>query len=61
MAVDTALKRFSATQILVPFRPAPYPAESGVPRAERRAAGWVYSGILEAKAAAGTPAITIGF
>ena len=47
MAVDTRLKRQSATCILHPeMLSGVYPATSGVSQAERQAVSWMYSGIL---------------
>jgi len=45
MAVDSALKRASATHVLLPFRNWVFPGTSGVSDAERLAAGWMYAGI----------------
>ncbi len=51
MAVDTRLKRQSATCILLPFKLiGVFPSTSGVVQAERQAITWSYSGILAAGA-----------
>jgi hypothetical protein len=47
MAVDTRLKRQSATCMLVPsLSSGVYPDTSGIVAAERAAATWLYSGIV---------------
>ena len=51
MAVDSALKRSSATLVLSPGKGWAFPGTSGVSAAERMAITWMYAGI-----AAGTPA-----
>lgn len=55
MAVDTRLKRQSATCMLVPvLLSGVYPDTNGVSQAERQAIPWMYSGITaEGGAAAG--------
>lgn len=50
MAVDTALKRGSATLVLSPGKGWVYPGILGVSAAERMAITWMYAGI-----AAGAP------
>ena len=51
MAVDTRLKRQSATCILLPsLLIGVFPSTSGVVQAERQAVSWSYSGILAAGA-----------
>lgn len=51
MAVDTRLKRQSATCILRPeMLSGVYPDTSGVVQVERQAVSWMYSGILAAGA-----------
>jgi len=45
MAVDSALKRCSATLILLPSRGWVYPGVAGVSQAERQAVSYCYSGI----------------
>ena len=51
MAVDSQLKRQSATCILVPsMLSGVYGATAGVVQAERQAVSWMYSGILAAGA-----------
>ncbi|MCK5612136.1 hypothetical protein KAR91_60250 [Candidatus Pacearchaeota archaeon] len=53
MAVDTQLKRQSATCILLPFNLiGVYGSTSGVNQAERQGVTWSYSGILAAGAVA---------
>lgn len=46
MAVDSALKRMSATMLLVPSMTGVFPGTAGVSPAERQAVSWIYSGIL---------------
>lgn len=46
MAIDSDVKKFSATMILLPFRPAPVPdTTNGVGDMEMCSAGWMYAGI----------------
>lgn len=45
MAVDSALKRESATNMLVPSMVGVFPGTSGVVLAEKQSATWLYSGI----------------
>ncbi|MCP4568386.1 MAG: hypothetical protein GY841_12485 [FCB group bacterium] len=45
MAVDSALKRFSATGLLMPFRGGCWPDTAGVSQGERWAVTWMYSGL----------------
>ena len=45
MAVDSALKRSSATNVLLPFRNWTWPDTAGVSAAERMSAAWMYAGI----------------
>lgn len=45
MAIDSALKRFSATGLLLPFRGGCFPGTAGIVVAERQAVTWLYSGI----------------
>lgn len=53
MAVNsTALKRFSATNLLMPFRNGGWPDTAGIVAAERQVAAWMYSGTLVAAAVA---------
>ena len=49
MAVDSALKRGSATFVIMPFRGWVFPGTSGVSQVERQAAGYSYSGISSVK------------
>lgn len=50
MAVDSALKRFSATNLLMPFRGGCFPGTSGIVTAEMQAVSWIYSGIAASTA-----------
>lgn len=50
MAIDSALKRFSATGLLLPFRGGCLPGTAGIVAAERQVAAWVYSGIAAGEA-----------
>lgn len=45
MAIDSVLKRFSATGLLLPFRGGCLPETSGVIIAEKQSVAWIYSGI----------------
>jgi len=45
MAVDSALKRSSATLVLSPGKGWAFPGTSGVSAAERMAITWMYAGI----------------
>lgn len=46
MAIDTPLKRYSATGVLMPFRGGCYPGTSGVVQAEKQVVSYLYSGVL---------------
>lgn len=50
MAIDSALKRFSATGLLLPFRGGCFPGTAGIVAVERQVAAWIYSGIAAAEA-----------
>ena len=58
MAVDSALKRSSATDLLMPYRGWVYPSGSDVGQAEKQAASFCYSGILAAVPIVGYLAVT---
>ena len=49
MAIDSSLKRFSATGLLLPFRGGCLPGTAGVIAAERQVIAWIYSGIAAAE------------
>jgi hypothetical protein len=55
MAIDTRLKRQSATCILLPFMLSSAPPDTaGVVQAEWQAMAWMYSGITAGAAVVGT-------